>query len=371
MEAKVCYKCKSKKATVNTRFLSCIDCFNLYIENNVKKEVRTGPIEKLKKFKFGCQSNMRPRLELYVALGFGLSSQAILDLLSRTSNTGKIPEYYIKSFINVDTSPLVNKDPSEYYESVNSYIESKYFNVFDTGKHNYTPKLHVIPFCSSFICDEASSDSEQWRQMIIDEIKVLISRGSDHVKLLIQLIILRDIKCYLDRIDSSQHKCLVLASTSESMGSESLQYMTLASGIHIKSIYDILDSRWPSDESVLFLIRPFRNLTLKEVILYWRFNISNFINSSIGAEISINRSPIEDEVSRFVISQNEKISNITHIFVKLNKSSKVEHWPNDHGVEKKIFCLSCGVPGVRVFMHKYCRVCHTLLKKLNILDLNK
>lgn len=364
MEARLCYKCKSKRATVNTRFFSCIDCFNLYVESNVRKEIRTGPIEKLKKLHYDYELNKPQKSELYVAVGFGLTSQALLGLLPIIPKTGKRPDYCIKSFINVDTSPLVNRDPSEYYECVNSYIKSAYINNFDANESKIIPNLNIIPFCSSFVDGEVQNNKEELRRKIIDEVRQLINRGADHIKLLIQLIILKDIKCYLDRIDKSQQKCLVIASTSESMGSESLQYMTLASGIHIKSIYDCLDYRWPTGESALFFIRPLRNLTLKEVLLYWKFNISNKINCSIGAEVSINKSPIEDEISKFIISQNEKISNIAHIFAKLNESSRVEH-----GLvyEKRgeTHCVFCGIISNKVIMHKYCQMCYSLLKRLN------
>lgn len=369
METILCYKCKSKRATVNTRFFSCIDCFNLYIENNVKKEIRTGPIEKLKRLHCNHELKRPPKPELYVALGFGLTSQALLGLLPVMPKTGKRPDYCIKSFVNVDTSPLTNRDPSEYYECVNSYIQSAYTNNFDTNGCIVVPKLHVIPFCSSFVNGEIQSNREELRRKIVDEIRLLINRGTDHIKLLIQLIILRDIKCYLDIIDSSQQKCLVIASTSESMGSESLQYMTLASGIHIKSMYCCLDYRWPTEESALFLIRPLRNLTLKEVILYWKFNISNKVNCSIGAEVSINKSPIEDEISKFIISQNEKISNISHIFVKLNESSIEQGLANQMG--GKTHCTFCGIICNETIMYKYCKMCYFLVKKLDKLKTEK
>ncbi|KAH8584697.1 uncharacterized protein ELE39_000648 [Cryptosporidium sp. chipmunk genotype I] len=363
METIFCYKCKSKRATVNTRFLSCIDCFNSYIEVNVRKEIRTGPIERLKKLNSGHQFKKPPKSGLYVALGFGFYSQALLNLLSLIPDTGKRPDYCIKSFINVDTSPLINKDPSEYYENVNTFIQSIYSHNVDSNKCPITPKLHIIPFCSSFIKGDSQSHKEL-RQMIIDEIKLHINRGTDHIKLLIQLIVFKDIKYYLDNIDNSKQKCLVIASTSESIGSESLQYMTLASGIHIKSIYKHLDFRWPTDKSSFFFIRPLRNLTSKEVMLYWKFNISKILNSSIGAEISINKSPIEEEISKFILSQNEKICNITNIFIKLNESNNELHKYSTYE-EKRISCKLCGVICNKAINYEYCQMCYSLLKILN------
>lgn len=365
MEAIFCYKCKSRRASVNTRFLSCIDCFNSYIEDHVRKEIRTGPIEGLKKLNNDYQFKKPPRLELYIALGFGLSSQALLNLFSITPNTGKRPQYCIKSFINVDTSSLINKDPSKYYESVNSFIESIYNCNIDSNKCKTTPKLNIIPFCSSFASGETKADKEL-RQKIIDEIKLLINRGTDHIKLLIQLIVLRDIKCHLDKIDNSQQKCIVLASTSESMGSDSLQYMTLASGIHIKSIYSIFDFRWLTEKSLFFFIRPLRNLTSKEIVLYWKFNVSKTLNNLIGTEISINKSPIEEEFSKFIFSQSEKICNITRIFMKLNEGDNEQH--AIYGKEKKTFCTFCGIIGIKLTDYKYCQICYSLLKMSNIIN---
>ncbi|OII74650.1 uncharacterized protein cubi_00203 [Cryptosporidium ubiquitum] len=365
METVFCYKCKSKRAKVKTRFLSCIDCFNSYIEGNVRKEIRTGPIEKLKKLNSDYQLKKPQKLEFYVALGFGLSSQTLLNLLSVIPNTGKRPDYCIKSFINVDTSPLINKDSSEYYESVNSFIKSIYSHKVGANEYKTTPKLHIIPFCSSFTSGETKADKEL-RQKIIDEIKLHITRGTDYIKLFIQLVLLRDIKFYLDKIDNSKQKCLVLASTSDSMGSESLQYMTLASGIHIKSIYGHLDFRWPTEKSVFFLIRPLRNFTSKEVILYWKLNISKILNCSIGPEISINRSPIEDEVCKFIVSQNEKICNITHIFMKLKENNNEQH--AICGEKKKSFCAFCGIICIKLIDYEYCKICYSLLKILNIFN---
>ncbi|KAK9174401.1 hypothetical protein CmeUKMEL1_00755 [Cryptosporidium meleagridis] len=366
METIFCYKCKSKEAEVNTRFLSCIDCFNSYIEGNVRKEIRTGPIEKLKKLKCSYQSKKPLKSELYVALGFGFYSHALLNLLSIIPNSGKRPEYSIKSFINVDTSPLVNRDPSEYYENLNACIQSIYRHSACSVGFQTIPKLHIIPFCSSFIRGDTQSDREK-RQAILDEIKFHIDRGTDHIKLLIQLIIFKDIKHYLDSIDHSKQKCLVIASTSESLGSESIQYMTLASGVHIKSIYEHLDLRFHTEKSSFLFIRPLRNLTSKEVMLYWKFNISKMLNSSIGAELSLNKSPIENEISKFILSQNEKICNITNIFMKLNENNNELH-NNSIYVKENIFCKLCGIIHHKVIDNKYCQMCYSLLKILNNLS---
>ncbi|CUV04151.1 unnamed protein product [Cryptosporidium hominis] len=363
METIFCYKCKLKKAEVNTRFLSCIDCFNSYIEGNVRKEIRTGPIERLKELKSSYQSKKPPKSELYVALGFGFYSHALLNLLSVIPKTGKRPDYYIKSFINVDTSPLVNRDPSEYYKSLNACIQSIYsHNAYSNG-FQIIPKLQIIPFCSSIIRGDTQLDKEK-RQAILDEIKFHIDRGTDHIKLLIQLIIFKDIKHYLDSIDHSRQKCLVIASTSESLGSESIQYMTLASGVHIKSIYEYLDFRFHTEKSSFLFIRPLRNLTSKEVMLYWKFNISKMLNSSIGAELSLNKSPIEYEISKFILSQNEKICNITNIFMKLNENNNETHKYSIY-LKENIFCKLCGIIHNKVIENKYCQMCYSLLKILN------
>ncbi|KAH7646950.1 hypothetical protein FG379_002641 [Cryptosporidium bovis] len=336
MNTKICHKCKNNNANVNTRGLLCYDCFSALIEQNIRREIRIGAIERLKRLNKDYIKVKPPKSNLYVSLGFGFSSQALLKLLSIIPNSGKRPYYQIKGFINVDTSCLVEKDPTDYYNQIKLFISK---NFVDCSKgYIDSIKLHIIPFCSSFK-DQNNKTCEELRLKIVEIIKKHLSIGTDYIKLLIQLIVIKDIKNYLDG-DSSKFKCLIMASTSDSIVSESLQYMTLSSGIHAKCLFEYLDHRWESEKSSLFLIRPLKNISTREIMLYWRHKTSYYMNCTIGAEISIRKSRVEHETDKFIFAQNEKVPNVSNIFLKLNDT-----YMHNIEVTSKTTnnCYNCGV----------------------------
>ncbi|KAH8739597.1 hypothetical protein FG386_001154 [Cryptosporidium ryanae] len=353
MSAKFCYKCKVNRASVDMRGLICYKCFSDLIEQNLRREIRIGAIERLKKLNKNHIEIKPPKSNFYVSIGFGFSSQVLLKLLSIIPNSGKRPDYQIKGFINVDTSCLVEKDPTDYYNQVRSFI-NKNFSDFLKDNLNST-RLHIIPFCSSFK-NENNKNCEILRLKIIEIIKRHLSIGTDYIKLLIQLIIIRDIKTYLDE-DLSQFKCLIMASTSDSIVSESFQYMTLSSGIHAKCLFKHLDHRWENENSSLFLIRPLRNISMKEIMLYWKYKTSDYLNCIIGAEISIRKSKIEYEIDKFVYTQNRKISNISNIFLKLNDTDMQNTKVISAAINN---CRICGVKLLPDRSNLECIICSAL-----------
>ncbi|KAL7069433.1 hypothetical protein ACR3K2_00310 [Cryptosporidium serpentis] len=342
MEIQDCYKCKQSKVSIKGRNLMCGQCFINFVENNFRTEMRLGVIEPLKKLHKNSNIRKPASTELYFAVGFGYTSQTLLSLLTVTPNSGKRPDYNIKSFIHVDTSCFLDSKCIKYANYLEEFVK-KYF------EGSKKPKVIVIPFGLSIakylteMTPSNYSSIEECRQKIMMSIKFLLDKNTDNIGILMKSIIFSDIRDYLieeKRTESKEcntGKYLVLASTIDSMAVEALHYMGLASGDHSRSIYRQLDTRWSGEQEIIIL-RPLRNLTMREAIIYWHFNPKKLVNvHNMGVQISMKRGQLEKEMLNFISSQSSKVYNISNIFARLAKNVDMQ---SEYSTD---YCQICGL----------------------------